>query len=451
MEQTRAARFGAPLMVALAVLTTACTSAAGAGVSSAPPESPAPAPLVEFTATEADPFTVPDITERPIGVDDLQAMLPDGATGPAATDAPTYSSRSNEELVTTAVLDRSDEVADIDRHGRVTGVAASYPSATSVAHVWIDLFDTAEGASGWVTDTAGDIVKQTGGSHRPRIDLTSAADYPFDVGEGPIGLILTLDDGTTETVALFHIGRLAIFTSIVRHDDADARVPVQYLAEEAADRVLGVLRGTSPGAGPTDVPTSFDFTYEHTVEIGDDRWHAVSSGTVDGTNITCQVAINHPDLALDRSLISVDGTLWTRDAGGEYRERGSAGAIDRQLLDLCPAWPVDLGRAGLSGVLEQEPATHEIGGVAALGYRGAADDLKQAVGIDPATARIEIFNVWIAAGSTSVIELDLALVGNTDSLTQLIGTGFPEGTSASVTISQTVSAIGAAAPVRPPG
>jgi hypothetical protein len=374
MEQTWAARLGAPLIAALAVLTTACTSSAGAGVSGAPPESPAPTPLAAITEPETEPFTVPDLTERPIGIDDLRAMLPNGETGPSATDAPAYSSRSNEELVTTAVLDRSDEVADIDRHRRVTGVAASYPSDASVAHVWIDLFDTAAGAAGWVTDTAGDIVKRTGGSHQPRIDLVAATEYPFGVGEGPIGLILNLDEGATETLALFHIGRLAIFTSIVRDDAADARVPVQYLAEETADRVLVVLRGASPGGAPADVPGSFEFAYERTVEIGEDRWHATSSGTVDGASITCRVIVNHPDLALDRSLVLVDGVLWTRDAGGDYRESGSAGAIDRQLLDLCPAWPVDLHRAGLSGTLEEEPATHEIGGVAALGYRGSAED-----------------------------------------------------------------------------
>ncbi|MBU1226007.1 MAG: hypothetical protein KJ698_02170, partial [Actinobacteria bacterium] len=282
MEHIRAARFGASLMAALAVLISACTSAAGAGVPGAPIEAApagsmpsstvttlpeaAPAPPDSGDPGESAPFYLPDITARPITIDDLAAMLPNDATGPATGDPGVIETRTNESLVTAAVMDRSDEVGDIARYGRLTGVAAAYPGDSGTAYVWIDLFETPAGAAGWVTDTAGDIVKHVGGSHQATIDLASAAEYPLDVGQEAIGLILGLDGGaSTETIAMFHVGRIAVFASIVGPGAGDLRVPVQYLAEEVAAGVLDTLTGTAPAAPASGDPDSYEFSFERTV------------------------------------------------------------------------------------------------------------------------------------------------------------------------------------------
>lgn len=467
METTRTTRFGAPLITALAVLVAACTAPAGGGVPGvtstqvASTDSTAPSVAVTTTATaegsslglEASAArALPDITARPISLDELTAMLPGGETGPAATDGRVTATRSNEDLVTSAVLDRSDEVADIDRFGRINGVGAAYPSGTRTAHVWIDLFASAEGAAGWAADTAGDIVKQMGGSHQASIDLTSADEYPIEVGEGSVGLILTLDGGTrTETIALFHLGRIAVFVSIVESGDGDLRVPVHYLAEEAAEGVLQTLLGT-PAPGPqASGPGSFDFSFERTVAIGGSVWTTAASGTVDYAGVACTVAVNHPDLRVERSFIRVGGRLWVRNGTGAYESLGTAGVVDRQLLTMCPAWPVELTEAGLAGALTGTPAGHVVAGVPALGYRGTAADLEQAVGLDASTVTVDVFNLWVAEGTPWLVEIDIAVTGDTSMLVPLIGTGFPEGESATVTISQQATSIGEAGPVSPPG
>jgi len=399
-------------------------------------------------------FVLPDLTARPIMISDLTAMLPEGETGPAATaGGPIPGSRSNESLVTNASLDRSDEAADITTFGRLTGASASYPDGASTAHVWIDLFEDSDGATGWLSDTAGDMVKRAGGSHQPSIDLTAAEEYPFgEVGEDSIGLILTLDGGVqTETIAMFRLGRIVVFTSIVRSDDADARVPVQYLAEETADRVLAVLLGTAGPGVPSRGPDHYEFEFERIVEIGTTRWSASASGTVDGSSVACRASIDHPSLQVDRDLISAGSRIWAREGAGDYTERGSAGLIDRMLLDLCPGWPIDAAGAGLAGAFDDTPASHDIGGLAAQGYRGTESDLESALGIDPGTVTVRVFNIWVAAGTGWIVDLDLSVSGDTSALDELIGTGFPSGSTAIVTISQRITAIGEAGPVTPPG
>jgi len=411
MEQIRAARLGALLIAGLAVLISACTSPAGAGVWSAPTEAApvetaqaGPIPVESEPAPGLDSapaFDLPDITARPISINELTSML--------------------------AVLDRSDEVHDIARYGRVTGIAAAYPSDASTAHVWIDVFETAEGAAGWVSDTAEDIVKRLGGSHQAAIDLTAADDYPLGVGQDSVGLILGLDGGTrTETIAMFHIGRIAVFASIVGPNNRDLRVRVQYLAEDAAARVMSVLMGSSPAAPATADPDSYEFTFERIVEIGDKQWMSTASGTIDGDAVACSATLDLPSLRVERDLIWVGGRL-------------------------CPAWPVDLAGAGLAGALTDTPARHDINGTPALGYRGTGADLEQALGLDPFATTIQVFNLWIAENTAWIIEMDLALSGDTTMLAQLIGAGFPEGESASVTISQRIKAIGEAGRVIPPG
>ncbi|MCJ7726080.1 MAG: hypothetical protein MUP76_06810, partial [Acidimicrobiia bacterium] len=117
MEPIRTARFGAPLITALAVLVAACTAPAGAGVpgvtgvtgvTNAPvsaAESDAPPDTVATTAPVVEPprevetveaSGLPDITARPISIEELTAMLPTGETGPASTEGRITARRTNE-------------------------------------------------------------------------------------------------------------------------------------------------------------------------------------------------------------------------------------------------------------------------------------------------------------------------------------------------------------------
>jgi len=250
---------------------------------------------------------------------------------------------------------------------------------------------------------------------------------------------------------MFHIGRIAVFASIVGPNNRDLRVRVQYLAEDAAARVMSVLMGSSPAAPATADPDSYEFTFERIVEIGDKQWMSTASGTIDGDAVACSATLDLPSLRVERDLIWVGGRLWTRDGSDGYLPRSTAGSVDRQLLALCPAWPVDLAGAGLAGALTDTPARHDINGTPALGYRGTGADLEQALGLDPFATTIQVFNLWIAENTAWIIEMDLALSGDTTMLAQLIGAGFPEGESASVTISQRIKAIGEAGRVIPPG
>jgi hypothetical protein len=252
---------------------------------------------------------------------------------------------------------------------------------------------------------------------------------------------------------MYRMGRIVVFTSVVRDDTADDRVPVQYLAEEVADRLLLVLVGTdsSTDARP-DGPSGYRFDYERVVTIGDDQWPTKAEGVVFEGDVTCRVRIEQPGLTLDREYVSVDGTVWTRWPGQtDYEARGTAGAMDAVLLALCPAWPLHADDAGLVDALGGTPARYEVGGVPALGYRGTSEDLVSALGAAAGDTTVDVFNIWIAEGSSWLIELDLAVSGPTDNLTELIGTGYEPGADARVTVRHQVSDIGDVDPVIPPG
>ena len=312
-----------------------------------------------------------------------------------------------------------------------------YPSDTSVAHVWIDVFETAEGAAGWVTDTAGDIVKQTGGSHQPRIDLASAAEYPLDIGEGPNGLILTprrTAPGPRPSPCSTSGGSPCSPRSSA-HDDGDARVPVQYLAEETADRILDVLLGTDRPVAGHRAPHLLRL---HLRAHRRDRQTTAGSPSQlapwTARTSSAQVTIEQPDLARsDRSWSWSDGLLWARRRHRRIRARGhrrcARPATPRSVPGLAHRPPT----AGLTGALEPEPATHDIGGVTALGYRGSAARPRTAIGLDLRLGHRRGVQRVGGRGSAWVIELDLTLTGDAGSLTQLIGAGFPDGGSATVT------------------
>ena len=249
--------------VASAVLLAACASEPGMSPGDAAAGGDPAATTTTTTATEAASLVLPDVTTRPITVDDLMAMLPTGGGGMAASADAATGPMSNADLLTRATLDPNDEASDIVRFGRVIGAAGSYPGDDSVAYVWIDVLSDADAAHGYLLDYAGDVFKGAGGTHAPDAAALGVAEFPMEAGEEAIGLDLTDPDGR-ETAVLFRLGRMVVWASYARHDEADTRVALQYLAAEVSDRVITTLMTGSPAAPRPDVP---DHRFETTISI----------------------------------------------------------------------------------------------------------------------------------------------------------------------------------------
>jgi hypothetical protein len=434
------------------VVLSACTSAAG-GIP--PSTTTLAAPELPPAAEDSEP-TLPDVTARPITGQDLTAMLPSGTGGVAvSTEEPVFEERTNEHLITAAVLDRDDEIDDIERSGRITGVGARYSGPDHDSYVWIDVFEEAGGARDWLNDTTGDITKRLGGSHRPDIALIAADDYPIEgVGDNAIGLVLEIEvDGRVlhETLVTFTMGRIVAFASHIATEPIDARVPAQYLAEEVEQRILDVLLQRTPEPSSRVGPSGYRFDHRQVVTIEGTQWPTTAEGIVHGSDVSCRVRLDRPDGTADREFIVVDGRVWSRPTGqGDYVESPSAAVLDRTLLTFCPLWSIDPFEAGLGGVTEGTPARHEVGGVPALGYRGTTADLGTALGGSAGDVVVDVFNVWISEGTGWLVELDISLTGEAADLAALVGPGYPGGTT-QVSMRYRVSDLENVDAVQPPG
>ena len=401
------------------------------------------------------PFRIPDVTARPLTTDDLRSMLPPGATGVAATDdGPTISVHTNEALISGATLDREDEASDLGRHGRLTGVWGQYSVGTHEAHVWIDVLRDADAAHGYLTDAAGDITKRIGGTHVGAVGAVSAEEFPVaGIGQEAIGLEVMLDgsDERRETLILSRLGRLVVFSSVVREvGAADDRVPVQYLAEEVHDLAMQALLGNPAAARSSTAraPEGYAFEFERIVTIGEQRWVIAAEGMVAGADLSCRVRMQGFGQTVDRDMVRVGGAMWARDHGRPgYTPVGTGNALDAPLVAFCPAWPVDTAVARL--VPSGEPARHSLAGVAAHGYRGTVDDVADSVGAPLDAVTVEVFNYWIADDAPWILEINLVASGPTLSMAALVGPGLPEGT-ATVTIRQQITSIGDTTPILPP-
>ncbi len=424
-ERVPAAARAWVLAAALACLGAACSTGPGGVRPAAPTTTAAPAATVTTAAADPAASTLPDLSARPLQAADLLAMLPPGGRGVAAGPAEA-AERGNTALLAAAILDPDDETDDVTGFGRLTGVTARYAAEGYEAHAWIDLLTGADSAHGYLIDTAGDITKRTGGSHRPDIDLAAAEAFPVEgIGDEALGLILTLHDPTgdqTETAILFRSGRLVGFASVVRSGQADDRVAVQYLAEEMAARMLSVMLAADPPQPEAAAPEAFGFTFEQEVTAGAEAWTLSAGGRVVAGNLTCRVRAAGPRVDLDRDLVVVAGRLWARDHGiGDYREVGGGNPAERALLAFCPAWPTGATTAGLAPLAVGEPAHHVVSGVAALGYQADAAGLAAAVGADLGAAVAGVFNFWIGADTGWVLEVNLSVSGTGADLAPLLG------------------------------
>jgi len=414
----------AAFAVALAMAASAC--GIGAGVT---PGAPPPTTALEPTTTAAIPVpddpratsVLPDLSARPLDLDDLEAMLPPGETGPASGIREIVN-RGNDDLVAAALLDPDDEERDLTRFGRIAGIGARYPQSSGEAHVWIDLLTGADSAHGYLLDVAGDAAKGYGGSHDPGAGATASDEFPVDgIGDEALGMVLTLAGGDTETAILFRLGRLVAFVSVVRADDADQRVAMQYLGEEVEGRVLAALLQREVVVTTAPRPPQYRFEYDQEIGAGETMWTIRSEGRTHGADISCRVRISGPRVEVDRDLLLIAGRLWQRDHGDPgFVPTGGANLGTRELLSLCPPWPLDAAAAGLADLVSGESASHTVNGVVALGHRADIAGLATAMGTALPGVTIEVFNFWIAEDTPWVVEVDLVAAGPADALRPLL-------------------------------
>jgi hypothetical protein len=406
------------LVAALAVALGACATPDG-GVSpnssAAPVASVTTVALIEDAAIET--FPLPDITVRAVTGADLLAMLP-----PPGADG-TTELLSNADLVAGSTFDSDDQASDVTRLLRINGATGSYPEDGHTEHVWIDVLYDADSAHRYLIDTAGDIVKGSGGTHQPDARGFEAVEFPIAVGEEAIGLILRTGEGTdaTETAVLFRVGRFVGFASIDRPDDQDARVALQYLADEVVRRIVDTLATGDPSPPRADLPP---YRFETTVTIdGAERWTIESQGIVSAAGRSCIVRQISPNGELQREIVESDGALfWRHPDDPSWSATGSANQTLAALLARCPSWPLDLRQAGFADLGEGEGTPHMVNGVASIGYRADVAGLEAALGVTLPGVTIDTFAFWIA--DSWLVELSITATGDAAVLAPLTGPGF---------------------------
>jgi hypothetical protein len=452
-------------VAALSVLTISCSTAPGTLPGSAPPpptvvdaaatapEAAAdPVPDPPTTTTTVASMALPDVTAAPLDADRLRSLLP--AAVPDAIGGPDPAGRSNAALRVGSTPDTADEAADVERFGRIGGVAASYRQTDGTAHVWIDLLPDAAAAHGYLLDVAGDVAKGVGPLRLPAVAPNSVDDYPVDgIGEEAIGLILGHADEDTETAVLFRLGRLVAMVSLVRAG-GDHRVATGYLAGETAEGMVAALVSgvAAPAiAGPEETPESHRFTTSLTAsgEGGTLLITAVGSRTGDAT--ACRVTAEWPDGMVDREFRRVGGRLWGRESGGDWSAVGEGNTLDRTLLLWCPAWPLHPRAAGLVGLLEGDAARMATAAGDLLGYRGDQDDLAEALGVPMRAVIVDVFTAWVTHDGRHLIEVNLSVEGPAAALAPLLGAWPAPGDTVELGLRHRVEDLGADLPaILPP-
>ena len=419
------------------------------------PEEAGTTGIVTTTTTTAAPAPVtaflPDVTARPITLADVEAMLPTGSGGMAESASAVTEPMSNADLLTRSTLDPDDEASDLVRFGRLLGAAGTYPQTDATAYVWIDVLSDADAAHGYLLDFAGDAFKGRGGTHAPEIGAVRVAEFPIAVGEEAIGLDLSGEGTAHETAVVFRLGRIVVWASYARADEADTRVALQYLADELGDRVISTLITGVPDPPRPDAP---DHRFETTISVdaGGRRYRVEATGSVSGNDLSCSLHLLTPAGEKRLELISVDLVLWARPNAADESHLVGGNLAERSLLTLCPPWPLDARDAGLTTAVVEAPASHPVDGLDAFGYRSDLPGLEAALGAVLDGATVDAFSYWLADGVPWLLELTVIARGDAASLEPLTGPGFETLGDVTVTIRHRVTDLGKRIdPIVPPG
>ena len=375
------------------------------------------------TTLESAGYTLPDVTTRPITSAEVVAMLPTGHGGMAESAGASLAPMTTADLLTRATLDPSDEAADVVRFGRLIGASGTYPQDDeTTAYVWIDVLSDADAAHGYLLDYAGDVFKGAGGTHSPDSTAVRVEEFPMDVGEEAIGLDLRVDATTTETAVVFRLGRIVIWVSYARADDADVRVATQYLAEEVADRVVSTLTTGTPAAPRPDTP-DHRFATSMSIDAGGIAYGVEVTGVASGADLTCSIRRATPAGETREDLWLVGGVLWSRSGSSGDAHLVGGNLAERGLLALCPPWPLDARDSGLTTPTGDSTA-HELNGVDALGHQSDLAGLEQALGVSLDGVEVTTFTYWLANEVPWLLELSITAEGDAAELEPLTGPGF---------------------------
>jgi len=402
-------------------------------------------------APEQTGFSLPDVTARPITSADVIAMLPTGSGGVAESAGPSVEAVSNADLLTRATLDPNDEASDVVRFGRLFGAAGTYPhDDTTTAYAWIDVLSDGEAAHLYLLDYAGDVFKGLGGTHAPEATALGVDEFPMDVGEEAIGLDIRADASTRETAVVFRLGRIVVWASYARHDDADARVAVQYLAEELADRVVSTLTTGAPAAPRPDTP-DHRFDASISIDAAGVGYTVEATGAVSGANLTCSLHLTSGAEERREDLWLVDGILWSRRGSAGDPQLVGGNLAERSLLALCPPWPLDARDTGLT-TLGGETTTHQVNGIDASGGQSDLAGLERVLGVSLDGVIVDAFSYWVADGVPWLVELNVTAQGDASALEPLTGPGFGALGHITVTVRHRVFDLGEPIdPILPPG
>ena len=275
------------LILVLALLAGACSAGPDqlATTETYPPTTNAPA-QTEVTRITLPPSSgavieaaVNPLTVRPIPIDTLALMPLQTLKTPFNGFSVTERFEETNERSIDRLPDGRDEAEDIDTFGRQTGyrtvLEPTWSNGADAVFVdtWVATFTSPQGASDYLRDYAGDVLKDRDGGHAADLRINEARLFDVEeVGEEAIGLILdesvpTDDDDYQETIVGFRFGRILAFVSVLRNSPVDNRLVVLGVASDLADRLVSALDG-SLKAPVVDTPAelvSYRFEYEQTL------------------------------------------------------------------------------------------------------------------------------------------------------------------------------------------
>ena len=397
----------------LAVLTASC--ATGGSTTVAASATPATTTTTTLGGPAPATFELPDVTARPLTTADLAAMLPAGQSEIVP----------NADLITLTAYDTDDAASDVLGFGRETGVATSMTTDAGLAHVWIDLLADADLAHRYLLDTAGDVVKRSGGTHSPEVGALAAEEFPISVGEEAIGLIIELDGSPAhETAVIYRLGRLVIYAGLEHPEGVDLRVPLQYLAEDIEAQVIATLTAT-PDAEASPAPPSYRFETTITAEAESGTWLVERSGISAGGDLSCTVRTVGPDGEQVVEIRRIAGTVGMARGDGIFSVVGAGNVAARSLLAACDSWPLDAGDAGLQPLMGETTTRHHVNGINALGYTPEPSALATVLGIRLDGVSVESFSFWVAENTPWIVEVEFVATGDA----AILAPALPDGWS----------------------
>ncbi|MBT8212149.1 MAG: hypothetical protein KJN71_03280, partial [Acidimicrobiia bacterium] len=399
----------------------------------------------------------------------------------------------NARLAQLTVIGPTDERDDIERWGRLDGhrtvLIAPVTSAIPAVETWVSVFADDDGAAAYLADFPADVEKRLDTGRKGAIQIIDSASFAVDaIGDGAIGIIAfeeseTAGDGW-ETVIGFRIGRVLGFVSLYGTDDRDLRVVGQLIAEELADRIVGVL--TSEILPPDQIPppalTAYSFAFEQTVmetflvtvfpdfdpgDLGDDPPPTTTStttttggsttttvvadttttttrierrtstgrvsaeGTIVDDDLACTLTLGVFGIEETKSYVQSVGDTWLRDAttDGAYRSVAADEAPAATDLIYCPGWSPAPVATGLdSFVVPGTGAIEDLDGVEAERFDLGRDALV-AIGYTPSIdvgPDLDRFTVWMNPDPDEpwIVGLELMLTGSTREFERALGPGF---------------------------